>query len=525
MDLPHFLTYIYYGASECAKLVFDNFSTRDIASLRLTCKAIHQTTASCPLFRRIYISSHAADLDAFQSITQNPRLAQHVEEIVWDDTTFNRLLLDYKVYKPIWQCSHLYEEDLRQAFEIWKDRVEEHLRIRQHELDFQALVEALPKLPSLKKITLTRLSLENVQKSSSWTFRGRPELMKSPAMKQWRAIPYRFRKYMSIPSVQWHWQNWRYQGNYPSDVTETFSPKYRYEGMSPALVNFFDDWDGDDYSLYAEAVMRSPAQPAPVYSPFRGLILLARAIDQTASPLEEFQILDDDGGGISLQYFQEQNPEFQTLLRALRFVRHISLDTDNDGCPSAVRLETGDGLVSVLSTMSGLESLYLRVDWPEFFLALRNASSDPFNIRLPNLKEVTISSWRDLDSTHLQQILSWFRSLTIPISSSQLWTRENGERPMGDGLTLRLSNMGLNCDTSWNSIFEDIKSTPDTYSNPLDWLYKLDLHSVTDNTLRSEAQRAVDEAWFSWDNGVLEYISGEGPFPLRAERMYHRNMD
>lgn len=519
MDLPQFLRYIYYGASECAKLVFDNLSTQDIANLRLTCKTIHQATASCPLVRRVYISSHRADLDAFRTITGNPILAQHIEEIVWDDTTFNRLLLDYKVYKPIWQCSQLYEDVLRQAFEIWKDLVEEHLRIREQQLDFQALVEALPNLPSLKKVTLTRLSLGNVQGPASWTFRGRPQLMKSPAMKHWLAIPYRFRKFMSMPSVQWHWQNWRYQNSYPSAVSEVFSPEYRYDGMSPDLLNFFDDWDGDDYSFYAEAVMRSPAQPAPVYSPFRGLILLARAIDRTATRLDEFQVLDQDGGGISLQYFQDQNPEFETLLRALRPVRHLSLDTDGDGSPLTVRYETGDALVSMLSSLNSLQSLYLRVDWPEFFLILENGSKDPLGIRLPHLKEVTISTWRDLDSSHLSQILSWCKSLTQPLDT----TEEN--ETTRERLTLRLSNIGLNCNTSWDTVFQEIKTTPEIYSDALSWLQKLDLQNVSDRALRSETKRAVDYAWFSSDNAVLEYISGKGPFPLKAGCMYNDRVD
>jgi len=116
MDFPGFLLHLHYGASECSRLICDSLSSRDIRSPRLTCKTVEHVASSYPFLTRAYISSHAADLEAFRGITSNPKPARHVTEIIWDDTTFNRMLFDFTIYKPLWKCPDRYRDHLEKAF-------------------------------------------------------------------------------------------------------------------------------------------------------------------------------------------------------------------------------------------------------------------------------------------------------------------------------------------------------------------------------------------------------------------------
>lgn len=226
MDFPGFLLHLHYGASECSRLICDSLSSRDIRSPRLTCKTVEHVASSYPFLTRAYISSHAADLEAFRGITSNPKLARHVTEIIWDDTTFNRMLFDFTIYKPLWKCPDRYRDHLEKAFNIWGKLAEKHWGIREGELDFEALAQGLPKLPHLKKVELTRLLF---QRRATFGVASDPQAgPKSPAMKQWLSIPAYLRRYMPKPEVQWIWLNSLYQETRPLDITQTFSSRYAY---------------------------------------------------------------------------------------------------------------------------------------------------------------------------------------------------------------------------------------------------------------------------------------------------------
>ncbi|KAL2009977.1 hypothetical protein VTN00DRAFT_5784 [Thermoascus crustaceus] len=496
MDLPSFLLYVHCGASECSRLIFNSLSPRDIRSLRLTCKTIEYVASSYPFLTRIYISSHAADLEAFQEITSNPKLARHVEEIIWDDTTFNRMLLDFTMYKPLWNCPDRYMDHLKKAFNIWKEL-------------------GLPKLPHLRKVELTRLPFESG--ATSWVVLRSPQTTpKSPAIKQWLSIPAYLRRYMSKPEVKWIWSSSQYQGN-RADITQTFSPQYAYEAMSPAIVNFYDDWgnDNDDgYSIYAEEMLRCPAAPAPVYAPFRGLLLLIRALCQTETEttrLEEFRIVDHEGFGMPLSFFHDENPELERLGRVLQPCRRLFVDTDID-FDIEPRPKTADALIQTLSAPRNLESIHLKFDWIEFSKLL---GEEPYSIRLPQLREVTIVSQRELNLAKFHQLLSWCCGLTGTGSERYRHEEEDQKEKIRPLNCLRLMSVSLSEDAGWRSILDDLKAKRRIQN----YVKRLELHNIVDSELRREAKR-FDETWFSWGDSVMEYLNGDGPFPLRTQTFW-----
>ena len=77
---------------ELLDLVLRHATRGALQQLRLTSK-LFDRLASPLVWDRIWISSHPLDLHVFKRVTAS-RFASNIRELVWDDTTFQRPLLD-----------------------------------------------------------------------------------------------------------------------------------------------------------------------------------------------------------------------------------------------------------------------------------------------------------------------------------------------------------------------------------------------------------------------------------------------
>jgi hypothetical protein len=455
MDLPTFLLYLHHGAWSCCRTIFDHLSLRDIHSLRLTTKRIEQVASTYYFpFSRVYISSHAADLAAFTAITSNPRLAAQVEEIVWDDTTFNPSLLDFNVFKSLAvQYPAVYGQELRKSFDVFRKLASEHIIIRDEERDFEALVGALPRLPALKRIVLTRLCFNDegcdLDSRRGCRASGKAMARSSPAMRQWRAIPHCQRTWMPVPDVHWTWVELEsYRNADPVAVEDTFDPKYAhaainprmYMGAEPVTEYWYDDVWGLNYDIdnnyYNDDItpFDESTGPAPVYAPFRGLILLLRALEQThTTRIEELRIINpyDTYEGMPSHLFSSANPALPLLRHTFQSLRHLALAIDFDNKFAAQIQEQqrpghDNTFTTTLAAAQQLRSLELRVhnhNWGTFAASLR-LSNRRMAVHLPRLQYVTIigggssssrrGETKSFEPQHFHDLLSWCESLVTP---------------------------------------------------------------------------------------------------------------
>ncbi|KAL1967123.1 hypothetical protein VTN77DRAFT_3414 [Rasamsonia byssochlamydoides] len=591
MDLPTFLLYLHHGASSTCKTIFNHLSLHDTQTLRLTTKRTEQVASAYYFpFARVFLSSHAADLSAFRAITSNPRLAAQVEEIVWDDTTFNRSLLDFDVFKTLAvQYPVVYERELRRAFDVFQGLVSEHIAIRDAERDFEALVEALPKLPSLKKIVLTRLAFNNdYDDGDDNDLDGRKKARSSPAMRQWRAIPRPLRTWMPEPDVHWTWVSWQYyRDTVPVDIQDTFDPKYAYGALSPRLymapepiTAFLDsdwgDYDRDDGGDYGNDFLPFESTgPAPVYAPFRGVILLMRALEKTGTTkIEEFRIVNPHEmyEGMPMHFFSSANPALSALRHMFRSLRHLALDIDFDEKFGRQSTAEDTTFATSLAAAEQLRSLELTIhnrNWAAFVAMLR---STPMRVRLPQLRDVTIVDGgrshsrreaKSFDPRHFYDLLWWCESLVVPgrldESVEEYQDKDQQQRHLLRCLRLEKISLANNSnhrdthdgsprETTWATILAELKrknnSYPDQDHLPLSrWLERLELHNVTDADVaiapmeqqqhgENEDQSGPDavdrdrargvavrkeSTWSSYGNSIMEYLVGRDLCPLRRE--------
>jgi hypothetical protein len=549
MGFSDFLLYLHYGASSCCKTIFDDLTLSDIQSLRLTAKTVDSVASAYYFpFSRIYISAHPADIKVFREVTGNPHLASQVEEIVWDDTAFSRSLLDFNIYKLLWARQPMvFERELKRYHDVYARMVRDNLALRDAQSDFEALVQALPGLPRLKRIALTRLSFEDRDDPKFGGMKGRS----SPAAKQWRESSQTLRTFMIEPDVHWIWPEWQcFRNDRSVAMQDIFDPTYALEPLDPSLLMgpepvqayFADEW-GDAWTMFQNLSIRSGG-PAPVYAPFRGLVLLTRALRQTRTRIQEFRIVNlyDNTEGLPIQYFSDCNPELPSLLAVLESVKHLSLDIDFD-TKFGPELEKGacrDVFATSLGTAQALRTLNLKIHdrhWRKFIGFLR---SNPMQSRLPYLWEVTIASGskcttgRKLASAFtaddLADLLRWCRSL-VEGNADQEPTDDSGDTSRPRLPCLRLENILL-APTSlftmhgdlqihtWKSVLANLETICSSHHSegtrkpvPVShWVHRLELCDVVDKT-----DDITDESvsvWSSSENSIMDYLDGQAVDPL-----------
>ncbi|KAL3473690.1 hypothetical protein BJX99DRAFT_261092 [Aspergillus californicus] len=136
---------------ECAKIIISCLNRKDLKNLRLCRKAMEEPITSGPayLFRRVYVSGYQTDLDVLREISQHPRLAACVQELIWESSPFSDL---FKL------------NDVNERSFISRNSVSEchgflngHHRICRDAIDFEVLLETLPSFPRLEHAVVTDL--------------------------------------------------------------------------------------------------------------------------------------------------------------------------------------------------------------------------------------------------------------------------------------------------------------------------------------------------------------------------------
>lgn len=195
MNLEEFLIYLHNGAFTSAKFLFtDCLSVADLKNLRLVCRNLDLVATSYPIVTRLFMSSHQADLEAFEGITKNKRLARHVQLIIWDHSVYNLLLLHQNLYLEYPRVEEAEKSDkhkqrITQARKMWARLAKQQQRILVNDSDLKAFSTALPSLTSLNNIRLTRLEFACQCCCGCM----------SPAQRQWFNIPKKLRKYLEEP--------------------------------------------------------------------------------------------------------------------------------------------------------------------------------------------------------------------------------------------------------------------------------------------------------------------------------------
>ncbi|KAL9096966.1 MAG: hypothetical protein Q9165_000930 [Trypethelium subeluteriae] len=220
-----------------------------LKNLRLTSK-LFERLASPLIWDRIWISSHALDLEIFKRVTSS-RFSKNIRELVWDDTTFQRPLANWKTFVN----ANLHGHELRRgakyvptrdAFEKWFEVASAHHSIRKLALDQETLNEAMPKLVNLKRVVLTNRNVEPIPHEDNV-----PEFGASPMVRQWKQwserVPF-------PPSVCWY-DEFRSPNEFVGDLFDT---------------DYLDD-------ALPELGFHGALENS---RPFRGLLILLRALNE-----------------------------------------------------------------------------------------------------------------------------------------------------------------------------------------------------------------------------------------------------
>lgn len=194
----------------------------DVKRLRATCRRL-SLIASKYLYSTLYLSSHDYDLYVFELVTANPQLIGGVKELIVDDTTVSKALLDRRVFRhmasqpglwPLRKVAYFPDDD-KQPWDtegrIWSPTPDDELHallvhVYQHHhsnrlsrSDISALHEALPRMTALRTLVLSNRTVDDTPAEgaqSRWN--------SSPIAKVWRQLGERRRERPPFPPrVDW----------------------------------------------------------------------------------------------------------------------------------------------------------------------------------------------------------------------------------------------------------------------------------------------------------------------------------
>lgn len=307
MDHGQFFQYLSNYIPCILDAILFDLQRTDLKALRQCSKSMSSLVLPY-LFRgsdALFLSAHPPDLETLKAVMSNPDLSRRVQKIVWDDTTFNPRLLqrvNYNHDRP-WQWDVKYDAAMiDSAFEFLCSFIREHVHIRSHRLDIQALTDALPHLPNLKSIKLTTLPFRPSELSRVWP--ALPPDTNSPTTRSFQSKSFKF--YLLPPATRWH-QN------------AQISDEQAKEMLSIDFVDF-----GKERPYLPETI------PRP-FAPFRGLLSVVRAL--TVNPtlrLEEFIIKPGsyhpyEHEGLSHWFWRYPSPEIDVLESAFKSLKRLTL--------------------------------------------------------------------------------------------------------------------------------------------------------------------------------------------------------
>ncbi|KAE8139391.1 hypothetical protein BDV38DRAFT_281159 [Aspergillus pseudotamarii] len=347
---------------ECAKSIFKHLTRYSLKCLRLTCKDFDDLVVSplSHLFSRVYISFNRMDLWVLGWMSQHPRIAPCVEELVWD------------VSMEIKRRAAIGARHSKNPYDI--GRIIRDYNIGWEEgMDLGGLYQTLPLFPRLKHITITELMSRwmtiphRCQSATRQLPPTRPHgpCFESPAMRQWRMLQmgpveenvYNYLDCCSRSCIQ--------DPDAEAKLV-AFLQAIRHDSDRAHLIflKYGCRWDIQLQSYCIDA----PPPPTSSRRPFNGMDLRA--------------YLDSD----------EQKEMF---LPHLRFLRKLSLSFDNTNDSSQLH-DWHEGFYT-----GRLETLQLRVYKQEHFLSSMLGAS------FPCLRKLALSNFA-LEDCHLEdKLLPW----------------------------------------------------------------------------------------------------------------------
>ncbi|RMZ76591.1 hypothetical protein DV737_g4765, partial [Chaetothyriales sp. CBS 132003] len=192
MDFVSFLTYLHLGAPSTFLLFISCLSNSDIKSLRLAFPPL--SSAFFPyLFRRIYFSAHETDVAIFKLISINPRLRVAVNEIIWDDTIFDRWITGIETYTDRLSSitplpSNVLKRDkaiITEAYLFWASEAAALRENLSQGVDRQLLEKSISSFSNLRQITLmSRSRLTYVDLDDYW------DHWQTPRSRAWKKTPF-----------------------------------------------------------------------------------------------------------------------------------------------------------------------------------------------------------------------------------------------------------------------------------------------------------------------------------------------
>lgn len=338
--------------NELIDSIVANLSKADIVNLRLTNRQLSEGSAHL-LYPRLWLSSHPLDLEVARRVLHNSSICDGVQELIWDDTTYCDSLISRKRYMETvdqvtsycYVCPEDYTlEEKESGYQILRKNATLHRYIRRERIDERLLCKALPLLKNLKHVVLTRRHHVNPVPADE------NERTNSPSARQLRnQISGKTEQF--YPTVNWYGA---YSPSTRKSVSELRTINYHYDPL-------YDTEDPEEDDVH-------------VRRPFRGLIILLRALAGAGVRLESFVIRpqyesglgkDNSSVGILHWFFRYPSSELECMISIFRTLRklHLVLGSDLDDLEGRSARETvkAGHLTHVLQVATQLEEVYLEL--------------------------------------------------------------------------------------------------------------------------------------------------------------------
>lgn len=411
---------------ELTDAILESVSTRDIRAFRLACRRC--ADAGAPhLFPRVWLSSHPLDVEVFRTFLRNPQICGGVKELIWDDTTYCDSLMEkekyFKTAKKVgswgsW-CTDLYaNQEGEPGYRHFLAKAKLHHFIRRHRIDEKLLMSGLPKLKNLRSVVL----------SSRHHYMPWPDdvgdIVNSPTARQWTKER-EFKTFAYPPTV--NWKTARGSGDVRQLSTKELLPMITVEYHE-------DAWAENDIT---------DASCVHVLRPFRGLLILLRALSSTNTKVENFELRpqyaskwgqDNSTVGLSHFFFREWTSDLDRFIAVARNLRRLHLvisceDTSTaDIHASAITLKRGHFTLA-LQSAKRLEELHLELPVPSVMRAIG------YETHFPHLKSLTLMQG-NVDPLELVNFIKSHRRTIQSLSLSHCNSSKK----------------------SWAALFEELKS-------------------------------------------------------------------
>ncbi|KAH7124756.1 hypothetical protein EDB81DRAFT_860942 [Dactylonectria macrodidyma] len=333
-----------------------------IKALRLSSTQLHRA-ASPFLFRVLYLSCHPLDIEVFHLVLANPVLISGVEELVIMKSSSSMIRLSHPrsltgARFASWPCKRNYFGHIGASHTSRMMMALSHHRNRRVDADVAALTDALPRMPSPRKLILTNRTVDECPPSGPQS-----QESSSPTVKLWRRCGQEY-KATTVSSQL---------------TIDTLNDEVRAD--LPYLMGH------EEYIIRLEAENRIREAAGRVVRVARGLrvALVALANPGLRSRLTEFRIdpsrdIIRDGyqpvfyqPGLACTIFDNRSPVPDQLTSLLGFCSHLTtlhLSLSNSGASQAQHVIEQGNVARVLAALPNLQELFLEVHTMQIWLAI-----------------------------------------------------------------------------------------------------------------------------------------------------------